>query len=133
MQPNDPQTPPQAPVPTPPTQPQFATTPPLQAQPVPGTSVDPGKTLGIVGLVMAFVGLQVVGLILSILGFKKSKAVGIHNTVAKAGIIINSIFIGLALIFIPIMIAITVASYNGITERANEASSQSTIESTLDY
>jgi hypothetical protein len=58
------------------------------AQPV----ENPGKTLGIVGLILGFFGpLSIVGLILSIVGLRKSKKVGQSNGVAVAGIIVSSL------------------------------------------
>tara|TARA_Y100001949_G_scaffold17847_1_gene12687 strand:+ start:390 stop:1028 length:639 start_codon:yes stop_codon:yes gene_type:complete len=100
-------------------------TPPAQADPTPvapptaPTTEDPGKTLGIIGLVFAFVGLQLIGLILSIIGHSKSKKAGHKNTVALVGIIINAIFVAIAVIMIPLFILISLASYQGINERAS--------------
>ncbi len=79
----------------------------------------PGKTKGIVGFVFAFVGLQIPGLILSIIGYKQSKRAGHANTLALVGIILNSLGILAALIILPMMIATTLVSYNAISERAN--------------
>jgi hypothetical protein len=65
-------------------------------QPAPGYGQppveNPGKTMGIVGLVLGFLGpLSLVGLILSIVGLRKSKKVGQSNGVAIAGIIVSSL------------------------------------------
>ena len=57
----------------------------------------PGKTLGIVGLVLAFV-FTLAGLIVSIIAFNQSKAVGIKNTPAKVGIILSIVFMVLGII-----------------------------------
>ncbi|WP_407318422.1 DUF4190 domain-containing protein [Isoptericola halotolerans] len=55
---------------------------------------NPGKTMGIVGLVLGFLGpLSLVGLILSIVGLRKSKKVGQSNGVAVAGIIVSSLML----------------------------------------
>jgi hypothetical protein len=52
----------------------------------------PGKVLGIVGLVVSFLGaLSIIGLILSIVAFVQSKKAGRKNGVALAGIIVGSI------------------------------------------
>jgi len=48
---------------------------------------DPGKTLGIIGFIFAFVGLQLIGLILSIIGHNKSHKAGFKNTLAVVGIL----------------------------------------------
>lgn len=60
-------------------------------QAAPATPADfPGKTLGIVGLVLAIF-MSVVGLIISIVARNQSKAAGFPNTPAKAGIIVGII------------------------------------------
>lgn len=60
-----------------------------QAQPTPAQ--DPGRTLGIVGLVCAFL-CSLVGLVLSIVAYNKSKAAGFDNGIAKAGIVVAIVF-----------------------------------------
>lgn len=55
-----------------------------------GVAEDPGKTLGIVGLVLAFV-FALAGLIVSLMARSKSKAAGFKNSFATAGIVISSI------------------------------------------
>ena len=116
--------------------------PPYQAPaPVPNfnqtvvpTADDPGKTLGIIGLVFAFVGLQLIGLILSIIGHNKSRAAGFKNGLAVAGIWANSIIIGLSvLIAVPIFIIITMAASTGITLKANTSQAQTNAMTTQKY
>jgi len=52
----------------------------------------PGKVLGIVGLVVSFLGaFSIIGLILSIVAFVQSKKAGRKNGVALAGIIVGAI------------------------------------------
>jgi type II secretory pathway pseudopilin PulG len=85
-------------------------------------SQDPGKVLTIIGFIMAFLPLQLIGLILSIIGLVQSNKAGRKNGLAIAGIVLNSI----GLIFFPILMAITIISYNGITEKANNKSREST-------
>lgn len=99
-------------------------------QPIGEPDSDPGHTLGIVGFVLAFVGLGIVGLVLSIIGFKKSKAVGINNRLAYAGIWLNSVSI---VIFCVAFIGITMASYAGITTRANTNKSMSNALTVQEY
>ena len=79
MEPSSPQVPSPAPAPVPqqPTQ-QMA-------------AVNPGQGLGIASLVCSIVGVSIVGLILGIIGLKKSKEAGMSNGMALAGIIISSI------------------------------------------
>ncbi|OJX63148.1 MAG: hypothetical protein BGO95_09005 [Micrococcales bacterium 73-13] len=90
---------------------------PYQQQPAAYAPGDfPGKTLGIVGLILAFLWwLSVVGLILSIIAFNQSKNAGFKNTPAKVGIIVGSIVIGLSVIvtIIVIVIGIAAASIGG--------------------
>ncbi|MCB7136987.1 DUF4190 domain-containing protein [Cellulosimicrobium marinum] len=53
---------------------------------------NPGKTMGIVGFVLSFLGcLSIVGIILSIVALNKSKKAGFSNGLALAGIIIGAV------------------------------------------
>jgi hypothetical protein len=68
---------------------------------------NPGKGLGIAGLIMGFLGpLSVVGLILSIVGLRKSKQAGMGNGVAVAGIIISAIDLVIGIIATIILISV---------------------------
>jgi hypothetical protein len=59
----------------------------------------PGKTLGIVGLILAFIGpLSLLGLILSIVAKVQSKRAGVKNTPATVGIVIAIIVIVLTVV-----------------------------------
>ena len=98
--------------------------PPPAAQPAPqpGTRVDappgvdyPGKTLGIVGLVLVFLTV-IIGLILSIVANGQSKAAGYTNTPAKVGIILGIAFLAAGLIVIIIAIIVTVVVAPGFIE-----------------
>ncbi len=62
-----------------------------------GPAEDPGKTMGIVGLVLAFL-CSLVGLIVSILAYNKSKAAGFKNTPALIGMIVAGISLVLGVI-----------------------------------
>lgn len=64
--------------------------------PTPGTDY-PGKTLGIVGLVLAIV-FNLIGLIISIVALQQSKAAGFKNTPAKIGIIVGAVLFVLGII-----------------------------------
>ena len=82
-----PQTPPMPPAPTPPVaeQPQApAAAPPEQPQ-----AENPGKILGMISLITSLLGISLVGLILGIVGLKKSKNAGMKNGMALAGIILS--------------------------------------------
>lgn len=80
---------------------------------------NPGKVITIVGFVMAFIGLGVVGIILSIIGLIKSKKAGHKNGLAIAGIILNV----LSMIGMIILISITLVSYNSLTSKAKASQS----------
>ncbi|MEK8227797.1 DUF4190 domain-containing protein [Oerskovia sp. M15] len=57
-------------------------------------ATDPGKTLGIVGLVLSILGCtSLIGLILSIVAFVKSRKAGFKNGIALAGIIVGAILV----------------------------------------
>jgi hypothetical protein len=74
--------------------------------PAPGPApVSDGKTLGIVGLVLAFV-FSLAGLIVSIIANNQSKAAGVQNTPAKVGIVLSIIFLVLSVIFTIIYVAV---------------------------
>jgi hypothetical protein len=67
-----------------------------QAAPAP-TAEDPGKTLGIVGLVLAIVA-PVIGIIVSAIARGQSQKAGFQNQYAKIGLIIGIILTVIGLI-----------------------------------
>lgn len=73
----------------------------------PGTDY-PGKTLGIVGLVLAIL-FSIIGFIVSLIAFNQSKAAGFKNTPAKVGIILGIVFFVLSVISIIASIALSAA------------------------
>jgi glucose uptake protein GlcU len=58
---------------------------------MPPQQQDPGKTLGIVGLVLSFF-TALIGMIISIIAYRSSKKAGFKNGPALAGIIIGAVF-----------------------------------------
>ena len=52
---------------------------------------DPGKTLGIVGFVLAFV-FAIAGIVVSAIAKKKSREAGFDNQLAKWGLILSIVF-----------------------------------------
>ncbi|GAA1851422.1 hypothetical protein [Myceligenerans crystallogenes] len=75
-----------------------------QQQPVAGAE-DPGKTMGVVGLILAFIA-PLIGLIVSIIAQNKSKAAGFQNGLAKGGIIVSIIVMVLAIVATIIMVVL---------------------------
>lgn len=67
----------------------------------------PGKTLGIVGLIVAIFA-NVIGLIISAIALSQSKKAGYKNTPALAGVIVGSVLAGLSILFTVIAIAIVI-------------------------
>jgi hypothetical protein len=70
-----------------------------QAVPPPPAAQDPGRTLGIIGLILSIIGCtSPIGVILSIVAFVQSRGVGIRNNIALAGIIVGAVWIVLSII-----------------------------------
>jgi preprotein translocase subunit SecG len=67
-----------------------------QAAPPPAAS-DPNRTLTIVGFVLAFL-CSIVGLVISIIAYNRSKQLGYENGLAKAGIIVAIVFMVLSVL-----------------------------------
>ena len=69
-----------------------------QAVPPPAPD-DPGKTLGLVGMILAIIPCTAfIGLILSIVAFVMSRRVGIQNQKAMIGIIVGAIWLVISII-----------------------------------
>lgn len=64
-------------------------------QPPPGPAgppaQDPGRTLGIVGLLVAIFCGGIIGLVISIIAYNTSKKAGYKNNIALAGIIVGAV------------------------------------------
>lgn len=92
-----------------PAPPAYAAAPPA---PVGAPTEDPGRTLGIVALVLAFV-FTLLGLILGYVARSQSKKAGFDNTPAKIAIILSWIFIALGIvvgIIVSIVYALAIAA-----------------------
>jgi hypothetical protein len=74
--------------------------------PPPGTDY-PGKTLGIVGLVLAFV-FTLAGLVCSIIALTQSRRAGYKNGIALAGVIVSAAFIVIGIIAVIVVIGLAV-------------------------
>lgn len=71
----------------------------------------PGKTLGIVGLIVAIF-FNLIGLIISIIAFNQSKKAGYKNTPALAGIIVGAVFLGIVILSIFAGVSAGTAGYS---------------------
>ncbi|SEP76138.1 hypothetical protein [Microlunatus flavus] len=70
-----------------------------QAAPPPSAASYPGKTLGIVGLILAIIPCTWwAGLIVSIIAFVQSRNAGVKNTPAFVGIIVAAVYLVLAVV-----------------------------------
>jgi heme/copper-type cytochrome/quinol oxidase subunit 2 len=99
-----------------PVTPQAATPPQYAAQPAAGAAI-PGKTLGIVALVLSFLGgLAVVGIILGFVARAQSKAAGYPNGPAKAAIIVGFIVLAIFVISMIILAVVSASLLNACAE-----------------
>ncbi|MGG7452546.1 DUF4190 domain-containing protein [Plantibacter auratus] len=103
--------PPQAPQAPQPPKDQYGAAPAYSGGAAPSGDATAGKTLGIVGLILAFLA-PPIGLILSIVALVQSKNAGVKNTLAKVGLILSIVFIVLAIIATIAGIAIGAAAFN---------------------
>lgn len=79
------------------TQPMPPMSQPPQQPVAPANGSYPGKTLGIVGLIVSFFA-SLIGLILSIVAYSQSKKAGYKNTPALVGIILGAVFLVIGII-----------------------------------
>jgi outer membrane biosynthesis protein TonB len=107
-------------------------TPPTQTPEQPMTpqrpAEDPGKLLSILGLVCTFIAFHLPGLILSIIGRKRSKKAGYSTTLATVGIVLNSIFM---VVTIGVIGLITFLGYQGVQLRTQDANAENTAQSIM--
>jgi hypothetical protein len=79
-------------------------------------AVVPGKSLGVVALILAILPFQLIGLILGIVANGQSKKAGFKNGPAKAAIIVSIILMVLGLIIGIIAVASGAALFGGLTD-----------------
>ena len=91
--------------------------------PAPMPAEVPGKTMGIVGLVLAFV-FAPAGIIVSAIGMSQSKKVGYKNTPALVGLILSIIFTIIWIISIIIVILGFAAAASQVDEITAQVCSQ---------
>lgn len=76
---------------------------------------DPGRTLGIVGLVLAFVA-NVVGLVVSIVALRRSRRAGFKNGVALAGVVVG----GLSTLALVLAVGLGGLALGGVAKKCQE-------------
>lgn len=96
-------------------------------QPAPQLQQDPGKTLAIIGIVLAFF-FSIAGLIVSIIASKKSKAAGFNGQLAKIGIIINGVLIAISIVVCGLLLSLTLSSWNDFHQKAQETQKRAELE-----
>jgi hypothetical protein len=82
----------------------------MTQQAPPGTDF-PGKTLGIVGLIVAIFA-NLIGLIISAIALSQSKKAGYKNTPALAGVIVGSVLLAIGIIVTIVVVAGSIAAVN---------------------
>ncbi|MFE4465003.1 DUF4190 domain-containing protein [Oerskovia sp. NPDC056781] len=91
-------------------------------------ATDPGKTLGIVGLVLSILGCtSLIGLILSIVALSKSKKAGYKNGIALAGIIVGAVLLVASIIGGIIFLTAGGALVNDLLETCQNVPSGETV------
>jgi uncharacterized membrane protein len=83
---------------------------PVTQQPAPGQDY-PGKTLGIVGLVLAIF-FNLIGLIVSAVALNQSKKAGFKNTPALVGVIVGAVLLVIGIILSITFFGLIVAAIN---------------------
>ncbi|MDF2554633.1 MAG: hypothetical protein K0R60_528 [Microbacterium sp.] len=104
---------------TPPPPPAYPTAPPPAATSAgPGAPV-PGKTMGIVALILAFF-FQLGGLILGIIALVQSRKAGVKNTPALWAIIVSAVLMVVGIILMIVIIGGLAAGSAALLERCAE-------------
>lgn len=80
----------------------------------------PGRTMGIVSLVLSIIGVHLVGIILGFVALSQSKKAGHSNGFAVAGIITGFVLMVLTIIMISLAIAGGVAFWGFLSEACQD-------------
>jgi hypothetical protein len=80
-------------------------------KPYPQAGVNPGRTLGIVGFILAFF-VSPAGIIVSAIGLVRSRRAGQKNGLALAGLILSIVFLILTIVLVVAVVGATVALLN---------------------
>ncbi len=82
----------------------------------------PTDVLGLVSIIIFFVGLAPVGLVLGIMGISAAKKKGLPTTLSKIGVILNGFILILAVLAIALVLIITTgAGHNKAAQNARDA------------
>lgn len=89
----------------------------------PAAPVNPGKTMGVVALVLSIIGLHLIGIIVGFVGLNQSKKAGQKNGFALAGIIVG--FVGLVafVLFLTLGGALVASLFGGLGQVCAELGS----------
>ena len=93
---------------------------PLASPAAAAASTDPGKTMGIVALVLSIIGLHLVGVVVGLVALSQSKKVGNKNGFALAGVIVGAVLFVISVIVIGLMIAGGAAFFGWLTEACRD-------------
>lgn len=85
--------------------------------------VNPGKTMGIVSLVLSIIGIHLIGIIVGFVGLNQSKKAGQKNGFALAGIIVGFVGLVIGIIVIISLVAGGAAIFGGLSQVCNELGS----------
>lgn len=107
----------------PPPAPPVPPAPPAAYSGAAAAPVNPGKTMGIVALVLSIIGLHLIGIIVGFVGLNQSKKAGQKNGFALAGIIIGFIGLVFVLIFFVAGGALFGSLFGGLAQVCNELGS----------
>ncbi|MBX9718828.1 MAG: DUF4190 domain-containing protein [Microbacteriaceae bacterium] len=97
--------------------------PPPAYSAAPAAPINPGKTMGIIALVLSILPFQLIGIILGFVALGQSKKAGQKNGFALAAIIIGFIGLVLFLIFIVAGGALFGSLFGGLTQVCSELGS----------
>jgi hypothetical protein len=86
--------------------------------PAPAGEAVPGKTLGIVALILSILPFQLFGIILGFVARSQSKKVGAKNTPATAAIIVGFVLGALGIIILVVSIVGGALAVSGVIEQA---------------
>jgi hypothetical protein len=86
--------------------------------------------MGIISIIMAFINMQLIGIIFGLIGMSQAKKEGRSNTLSKIGLILNIVFGLLSAILIGILIAISFSTANLV---ANDTKGKTDVNTIYQY